>query len=84
MPAWLAGPAMKLAGGAILLLLFALSYWLTYRQGRKVERAEAKVADAKLRAEAAKASLGGYLGEKERLEGVDPVTGKPQSFGGVQ
>lgn len=77
MPAWLAPIAGKLAGGALLLLAGLLAVWLIKRSARKQANTEAKAADARLRADAARASLEGYVKGKEKAQDVDPFRGTP-------
>ena len=70
----LAGKALGLL--ALLVAFFGLLWW-AHRRGLAKGRLEAKAEDARLRAEATKASLEGYVAEKTRLEDVDPVSGRP-------
>jgi len=62
-----------LAGGAVLVLIA----WLLIRLGRRHGLGEARQSDVELRAAMEKASHGGYSSERERLEGLDPITGRP-------
>lgn len=72
---------MELYLGAGVLVLLLLSHWLTYRKGVSRGTLKAKAADARLRAEAGKASLEAYLREKEAQARRDPITGKPDPPG---
>jgi hypothetical protein len=63
--------------GGVTLAIVAFGTWFLWRKARGQGLTEARVGDATLRAEAEQASHGGYAGEKERLEGLDPVTGRP-------
>lgn len=63
--------------GGVTLAVVAFGTWFLWRKARGQGLTEARVDDARLRAEAEKASGGGYASEKQRLEGVDPVTGRP-------
>jgi hypothetical protein len=77
MPAWLIPIAGKVGLGAFVLLAGLLAVWWFRRSIEKRKDAETRAVDAALRAEAEKASHGGYTSETERLKGLDPVSGKP-------
>lgn len=77
MPVWLAPIVGKatLALAAVALVLVGI--WLVKRSVRRQAQTEAKLADAKLRAEAAKASLEAYVAERQKQIKTDSITGKP-------
>ncbi len=77
MPVWLAPIVGKATLALAAMALVLIAVWLIKRSARRQAQTEAKAEDAKLRAEAARASQEGYVFEKERLERVDPITGKP-------